>query len=124
MKQSKIILKGDSKMAGNFNFKTVDEIWEKMEESFLADRAGNMSAVYQYDITGGDGGKWFCKIENKTCKFEKGEHDSPDATIIVGAKDWIAINNGTTSGMKAMMTGKLKVKGNMALAMKLEKLFE
>lgn len=109
---------------GKHNFKTVEEIWEKMMENFLADRAGTMKAVFQYDLAGDDGGKWFCTIENKTCVIEKGEHASPDATIVASAPDWLAINNETLSATKAMMTGRLKVKGNMMKAMKLEKLFD
>lgn len=42
----------------------------------------------------------------------------PDITIAVSDADFVDLGNGKTTGQKAFMQGKLKVKGNMMLATK------
>lgn len=112
-------------MAGIYRFKSAKETFDKMPNHFVADRADDMKATYQYNITGAGGGTWACIIQDRTCKVVEGEElSSPDATITCSAKDWIDLNNEKLSATRALMTGKLKIKGNMMKAMKLEKLFE
>lgn len=45
-----------------------------------------------------------------------------DCTIITTSANLVKLANGELNAMTAMMTGKVKVKGNMALAMKLRDL--
>lgn len=45
-----------------------------------------------------------------------------DCTIITTSANLVKLANGELNAMTAMMTGKVKVKGNMALAMKLKDL--
>ena len=51
-----------------------------------------------------------------------GTYDNPDVTISVSADNLLKMMEGKLNGTTAFMTGKLKVKGNMALAMKLQAL--
>ena len=102
---------------------TVKEVFDNMAANFNADKAAGMKAVYQYDITGEGGGKWHADIADGACAVSEGEAGSPNITITVASNDWLDIINGKLDGQMAFMSGKLKVKGDMSLAMKLKTLF-
>jgi putative sterol carrier protein len=48
---------------------------------------------------------------------------SPNLTLQVAASDWLDMVTGKQSGQMLFMAGKLKVKGDMGLAMKLGSMF-
>ena len=102
---------------------TVKEIFDAMPAAFNADKAAGMKAVYQWDITGDGGGKWNAEIADGAISVNEGENASPNITITVSASDWLDITNGKLDGQMAFMSGKLKVKGDMSLAMKMKTLF-
>ena len=99
------------------------QIFDAMPGAFNADKAAGMKAVYQWDITGDGGGKWNAAIADGAITVSEGENDSPNITITVAAQDWLDITNGKLDGQMAFMSGKLKVKGDMSLAMKMKTLF-
>lgn len=47
----------------------------------------------------------------------------PKATMKISTGDFVKLATGKMDGMKAFMTGKLKVKGDMSLVMKMQKYF-
>lgn len=102
---------------------TVAEVFDRMGDVFDADKASGMDAIYQFDLTGDGGGKYWVKVANSQYEVNAGEHDSPSITVIASAADYISIVNGDLAAMSAFMTGKLKVKGDMGLAMKLQSIF-
>ncbi len=102
---------------------TVKESFDAMSGNFNSEKAAGLKATYQWDVTGEGGGKWNAEIADGACKVAEGEHASPNITITVAAQDWLDILNGKLDGQMAFMSGKLKVKGDMSLAMKLKTLF-
>ena len=102
---------------------SVQEIFEIMPTTFLPDKAGDAKAVTQYVLSGDDGGNWYVAVADGKCTVEKGEHASPDITITMTDKNFIDLMNGDLDPTAAMMTRKLKLKGKMALAMKMDKWF-
>ncbi len=103
---------------------TVKEIFDAMPMAFNKEAAAGMNAVYQYDITGEGGGKWYSAIKDGELTIAEGEHESPDITLTMAAQDYIDMIAGTLNGQMAFMSGKLKIAGNMGLAMKLNTLFK
>ena len=103
---------------------TVKEVFDAMPGTFQKDAAAGMNAVYQFDITGEGGGKWYAAIENGELSVVEGEHESPNITLTMADQDYLAMIAGTLNGQMAFMTGKLKIKGDMSLAMKLNSLFK
>lgn len=103
---------------------TVEEVFAAMPASFQKDAAAGMNAVYQYDITGDGGGKWYAAIKEGELEVVKGEHENPNITLTMADEDYLAMIAGTLNGQVAFTTGKLKIKGDMSLAMKLESIFK
>lgn len=102
---------------------TIDEVFTRMGEVFDADKAAGVDAVYQFEMTGDNGGKYWVKVADGQYEVHEGEHDNPSITVITSADDYIKIVNGDLAAMSAFMTGKLKVKGDMGLALKLQSMF-
>ena len=82
-----------------------------------------MTKTLQWNITGDQAGKWAFKIVNGQGEVIPGGVEKPDVTFTVSDKDWLAITEGKLDAMNAFMTGKLKVTGDMMLAMKVPNLF-
>ncbi len=98
-------------------------IFEGMSGSFQPNKAVGVNTVIQYDITGEGGGKWYVEIANGKCDVREGQHNSPKLTLTIGDQDWVDMVMGKLDGNKAFMSGKLKLKGDMALAMKMGSFF-
>jgi len=103
---------------------TVKEIFENMPKSFQKDAAKGLSAVYQFDITGDGGGKWYAAITNGDLAVTEGAHASPNITITMAAQDYINLTVGKLNPQMAFMTGKIKIKGDLNLAMKMQQIFK
>src|SRR5947209_17647152 len=101
---------------------TVAESFEAMPSILNPAAAAGMNKVFQWNITGDEAGKWALQIANGEGKVIPGGVEKPDITFTVSDKDWLAITEGKLDPMNAFMTGKLKVAGDMMLAMKVPNL--
>lgn len=102
---------------------TIQEIFDNLDEGFQPDKAEGVDAIFQFDLTGDNGGKYWVKVADKKAEVNEGEHNEPTMTITAAANDYIALVNGDLAAMSAFMQGKIKVKGDMGLAMKLQAMF-
>ena len=103
---------------------TVKETFDAMAGRFRADKAAGVNATVQYDISGSDGGTWHAVMKDGTCAVNSGAAPSPNLTISMSSQDWLDMVSGKLSGQMAFMSGKLKLKGDMGLAMKIGSLFQ
>lgn len=102
---------------------SVQEIFDHLDEGFQPDKAEGVDAIFQFVLTGDKGGKYWVKVANKQADVHQGENESPTMTITASAEDYIALVNGELNPMIAFMQGKIKVKGDMGLALKLQAIF-
>lgn len=102
---------------------TIAEAFETMVTIFNPAAAGSMNKTLQWNITGEEAGVYALKIANGTCELIKGGAEKPDMTLTVADKDWLAIASGELNAMNAFTSGKLKLAGDMMLAMKVQQLF-
>jgi putative sterol carrier protein len=102
---------------------TVKETFEAMPTKFRADKATGTNAIIQYDVSGEGGGTWHAVIKDGACIVKDGAAPSPSLTVQIAAQDWLDMISGKQSGQTLFMSGKLKVKGDMGLAMKLGSMF-
>ena len=99
------------------------QAFEMMPSRFNKDAAKGLKAVYQFDLSGDGGGKWNVTIENETCKVAEGAHASPSITISMAAQDYLDMLSGKLNGQVAFMSGKLRIAGDMGLALRMQSLF-
>jgi putative sterol carrier protein len=102
---------------------TVKETFDLMPTKFRADKAAGVNATIQYDITGDQGGTWHAIIKDGTCAVSEGAAANPNLTLTMGSQEWLDMIAGKLSGQMAFMSGKLKLKGDMGLAMKIGSMF-
>jgi putative sterol carrier protein len=102
---------------------TVKETFDAMSGRFKPDRAQGVKAVIQYDIAGEGGGTYHVDIADGKCSIQPGPAASPTLTLTMAAQDWLDMTAGKLNGQMAFMSGKLKLKGDMGLAMKLAGMF-
>ena len=93
---------------------SLDDIIAKMNEALGA--SGGLDKSVKFDF--GDDGKIFASGTEATAS-----DDDADCTISVAKDDFIAMAGGNLDPMMAFMSGKLKVAGDMSVAMGLQSLF-
>ncbi|NLF74349.1 MAG: sterol-binding protein [Chloroflexi bacterium] len=102
---------------------SIKEIFENMDEGFEPDKAEGVDAIFQFNMTGDNGGQYWVKVVDQLVDVHEGEHENPTMILTASADDYIALVNGELNPMMAFMQGKIKVKGDMGLALKLQTMF-
>ena len=102
----------------------VKEIFGQMPTNFNADAAKGMNSVIQFNLSGDGGGNWHVVINEGACSVNEGSHASPNMTMTMAAQDYVDMISGKLNGQMAFMSGKLKIAGDMGLAMKMQTLFK
>jgi putative sterol carrier protein len=103
---------------------TVAQLMEKMPGAFIPEKAAGLDAVIQFKFTGSEAGDWYAVIKDGKVDVSKGEHASPKMTLTADSADYVKIFTGELDGMQAFMQGKLKLAGDLNLAMKLTQMFK
>lgn len=102
---------------------TTAELFTSLPERFDATAAEGLNKTLQWNITGDDPGVWAFQIANGVGTVIPGGVEKPDATFTTNSKVWLAIAEGKMDSTKAFMTGKLKVSGDLTLAIKVPQFF-
>jgi len=81
-----------------------------------------VQGVFQFDIKNSEGKvqSWALDLKTGSGGISLGPHAKPDITIIVSDQDFQDMASGKLNGQKAFMSGKIKVKGKLTLATKLD----
>jgi putative sterol carrier protein len=99
---------------------SVQEFFEKLESRADASKTAGMTNSYVFDIDGA--GQWKVDVDDGKVTVTEGGGDA-DAVISTSSETFAKIVAGEQNPTSAYMTGKLKIKGDMGAAMKLQKLF-
>lgn len=102
---------------------TIAELFAMLPTRFNAAAAVGMNKTLQWNITGDDPGVWAFQIINGVGHLIPGGVEKADATFTTSSKVWLAIAEGKMDSTKAFMTGKLKVAGDLTLAIKVPQFF-
>ena len=96
------------------------ELFDTLETRIDPSKTAGMTNSYLFDIDGA--GKWKVDVQDGNVKVTEGAEDA-DVTITTSEETFDKIVKREQNATSAYMTGKLKVKGDMGAAMKLQKLF-
>ena len=99
---------------------SVREFFETLESRIDPAKTAGMNNSYLFDVDGA--GQWAVRVTDGQVKVTEGPAGS-DVTISASAETFERIARGEQNPTTAYMMGKLKIKGDMAAAMKLQKLF-
>jgi putative sterol carrier protein len=101
---------------------TPDQVFTEINDRLQSDpaRAAGMNATYGFDLTGDNGGAYHITLKDGAGDAGAGAPENPDVTVTMSAADFVELSLGRLDGTAAFMSGKLKIKGDMGLAMKLQ----
>ena len=102
---------------------SIKEVFENIDQGFQPAKAEGVDAIFQFVLTGDNGGAYWIKVADKQAEVHEGQNENPTMTITSAAEDYLALVNGDLNPMMAFMQGKVKVKGDMGLALKLQAIF-
>jgi putative sterol carrier protein len=106
----------------------LDEIFRRMSDHFLADKAKHVDCVVSWRFSDGAGEGGFDRfqtvIENGICVSGADLARSPDTTITLSVDDFIRMATGNAAVAAMFVTGKVKVKGEYAPAVRFSSYFD
>ncbi len=103
--------------------KTVRTFFSTLASKLDPEAAEGLDVVYQFDLSGTDGGQYQLQIRDGACQVSEGAHPDPHVTLAMSGEDCLRVLNGQVSGTMVAMTGRLRVSGDMGLALQLASLF-
>jgi len=102
---------------------TPASIFKMMPDGFNADAAAGVDVVFQYNVTGSNGGDWIVAVKDGKCNIEAGVADKPTCTLKIGDGDFVKLVTGSLDPMQAFSSGKLVIEGDVMKSQLIEKLF-
>jgi putative sterol carrier protein len=102
---------------------SVKEYFDTLSQRFQVSGAKGVNAVFQFELSGDNGGTYNVIVNESTFEVAQGAHTAPSFTLKMKDEDFIKMSNGELRGEMAFMTGKMKVSGNIQLARKMQTIF-
>lgn len=102
---------------------TIEMLMEMLPDLFLPERAAGVDVDIQAHLTGEGGGDYVLMIHDQQVVAREGTVENPNITVTASASDALDIANERLDPMRAFLTGKVRLSGDMRLAMSLVGLF-
>ncbi len=104
---------------------TVSELMSKMPAAFIPEKAQGVNSTVHFKFTGAEPGEWNAVIKDGKVAVAQGAPAGPaNMTLMADSSDYVKIFTGELDGMQAFMQGKIKLAGDLNLAMKLMQMFK
>ena len=104
---------------------SVKELFETVMPAKLKNKPDvvtKINSTYQFNISGPGGGSWTIDCTQPGGVVTAGTSPTAKCTVVCTDTDFLSIVNGKLNPTMAFMSGKLKVQGDMGLAMKLQQI--
>jgi len=103
---------------------TIDEVMKNHEIAFLPEKAEGVEAVIQFIFSGEQSGDYIVAIKEGACTVEQGQHENPRMTLECEGQLYMDVVTGKADAMQSFMQGKIKLAGDLNVAMKLTSMFK
>ena len=103
---------------------TISEFMARMGTSFVVEKAAGIDATIQIKLTGAQAADYYVTIKDSKCTISQGIAPAAKLTVTADSGDFTKIFTGQLDGMQAFMQGKIRIAGDMSLALKLLTLFK
>ncbi len=100
------------------------QLIDQLLANFPPEKAAGLDADVQINLTGEGGGNWTIKFSGGKVTGVEGNAVSPRLTVTSSLADISAIAEGKLDGMAAFMQGKIKLDGDVGLAMRMVSMFQ
>ena len=113
-------------MTSNFDEMTLEAIWDEIDTKLKEkpEPYKNLNTTYSFNLSGEDGGQFGLKFADGNAETIIGTLGESDCALSMSVKDFKKLLDGNLNSAASYMTGKLKIKGNLGLALKLESLLK
>jgi len=100
----------------------VPKVFTSIKALLSEELVAKTGASYSFVLSGSEEGKWYLDLKNGSGAVGRGEPSAAaDVVFTMKDEDFIKMIGGSLKATSAYMTGKLKLKGDLGKAMKLEK---
>lgn len=98
------------------------ELMKKIEETLNenSEPIQGFTASYQFDISGEEEVSWQLLFQDGSAAVKEGAETPADCTLVMSLDNFHQFLMGKLNGTVAFMTGKLKIKGDIGKALKIE----
>jgi putative sterol carrier protein len=100
----------------------IEQLFQEIPGLFITEKSRDINGAYQVIFTDIDY-PWHTKIEGTKCSSHQGVHPQPVVTMLLSSSDFANITYGRLNETAALMSGKIKLQGNLIQAIKYSKLF-
>jgi putative sterol carrier protein len=114
------------RLAGGMREPVLSEVFARFPEYLHLERAQELDVTMTWTLTGradGDADRWLVHIDHGACHVSRDPPEDPRVTIRMDAADFLKLVTGNLNPMFAFVRGRLKVKGDVAFAATLPRLF-
>jgi putative sterol carrier protein len=102
---------------------SVQEYFDTLGQRFVASAAAGVNAVFQFEISGDGGGTWHVVVKDGAMEVQTGAHANPSSVVSASGADYVQIANGDINGLRAVMTRRMRISGNLVMARKMQHIF-
>ncbi|WP_019633458.1 SCP2 sterol-binding domain-containing protein [Actinomadura atramentaria] len=103
----------------------LDRLFALMAARLLPAKAGRRRGTVRWDVRGPDGDHVYAlQIAEGRAEASRGAPDSPKAAFSVRLPDLLRLCAGTLNGVTAVMTGRIRVTGDLLFAARLQGWFD
>ena len=104
-------------------YETAAEALEAVITGAETSKLTGINKVVMFDLAGEGGGQWTATIADGKIEVVEGAGDPPNTTFKMKAETFLGIVNGKINPIGAFMQGRVRVEGDMSVAMRLQSLF-
>ena len=105
------------------DIKNAKDYFDTLGERFDAAAASGLSASFQFELSGDNGGTYCVEVNDGSMEVIEGGKESPTFTLKMDGDEYIKMAHGKLNGAMAFMTGKMKISGDRGLAQTMKKIF-